>query len=269
MVRFGPLADAPRDCHSEDLSTNEFWLSQLPGGLPSKFDYRIVRSIAAAKTLILTLPHCDRGQAAVGLFHHRRLIGHDPVYSGIMVAWDHGHQELVDAFGSSKQFLSALREVTPQTLSSTSGRMDLWRGVVLDKMHALVRGVGLSWSESRDVACWFALRDYVPALQPSLVPVVLRASLDRSAIIVQHNARAEREVIVDPDQTLLVDSKLGLDGVNAALGCQTPLCNFDPDGAVFDRLIEGWRMAARRFQRRKGQIERQQHLAHKVDADEA
>jgi hypothetical protein len=162
LAQFGLPADVPRDCSSEDLPNNPFWLSQLPGGLPPKFDYCVVRSVAAA--LILTLLHCDRGRVAVGLLRHRHQIGADPVYGGMMVAWDHGHQELVD-----------------------------------------------------------------------------------------------------PDQVLRADSKLVLDEVDAALGHQTPLCDFDPDDAVFDRLIERWRTAARHFQRRKDQTELQRRLAHKVD----
>jgi hypothetical protein len=68
----------------------------------------------------------------------------------------------------------------------------------------------------------------------------------------------------DPDQVFRADSKLVLDEVDAALGHQTPLCDFDPDGAVFDRLIERWRTAARHFQRRKDQTELQRRLAHKL-----
>jgi hypothetical protein len=75
LAQFGLPADMPRDRSSEDLPNNPFWLSQLPGGLPPKFDYCVVRSVAA---LILTLPHCDRGRVAVGLLRHRHQIGADP-----------------------------------------------------------------------------------------------------------------------------------------------------------------------------------------------
>ena len=80
------------DC-TEGFSNNKFWLSQFSGGLPADFDYGVVRSVVDAKTLILVLPNCDRGRAAVELHRNRDLIGAATAYSGIIVAWDHDHRE--------------------------------------------------------------------------------------------------------------------------------------------------------------------------------
>lgn len=60
---------------TENPFKNEFWLARLPGGLPADFDYNVVRSVGDARALILTLPNCDRAQAAVRLFCHRNPAG--------------------------------------------------------------------------------------------------------------------------------------------------------------------------------------------------
>src|SRR6516162_6233646 len=67
-------AVAQRNCN-ESLSKSSIWLARLPGGLPVDFDYRVIKSAADAKTLILELPSGDRGRAAVELHRHRDLIG--------------------------------------------------------------------------------------------------------------------------------------------------------------------------------------------------
>jgi hypothetical protein len=104
---------ASNDC-TGSLSNNEFWLAELSGGLPSDFDYRLVLSAADAKMLILALPNCDRGRAAVGLYGQRDRIEPAAVYAGVVAAWDHDHRVVTDAFGSRQQLVAALREVAPR-----------------------------------------------------------------------------------------------------------------------------------------------------------
>jgi hypothetical protein len=98
-----------------------------------------------------------------------------------MVAWDHDHREIVDAFSSPTKFIAALRDVAPLLDAELPKRVEIWRGAVLSKNDRLRHFIGLSWTQSRNVACWFALREYVSTLQPSLVPIVLRANVDRAA----------------------------------------------------------------------------------------
>jgi hypothetical protein len=49
------------------------------------------------------------------------------------------------------------------------------------------------------------MRYYVPALQPSLRPLVFHVALDPRAIVAIHHGRHEREVVVDVRQALLLD----------------------------------------------------------------
>ncbi len=256
------MADAIISCDcTEGLSDSKFWLSQLPGGLPADFDYGTVKSVVDAKTLILVLPNCDRGRAAVELHRNRNLIGAAAAYSGIMVAWDHDHREIVDAFGSPEQFVAALKDVAPLFDSNIPNRMEVWRGAIVSTSGRLRDCIGLSWTRSRDVACWFALRDYVPALQPSLTPVVLHADIDQSIIVAMHGARAEQEVIVDVSRlVLLVGSVVELDRIDTPLvEFERPVGDLCRDNKAFDRLIANWRLSSAHYEHWKSVLAQRRH----------
>jgi hypothetical protein len=131
-------------------------------------------------------------------------------YVGIMLAWIHDSRRLLEAFGSADQFIRALRNVAPPVQLPTVKPIEIWRGTLVNRTTAITDSIGLSWTRSRNVACWFALYEYVAALQPSLAPVVLHAYRDRSVIVAQHNARAEQEVIIDVTRLPLTDSMINL-----------------------------------------------------------
>jgi hypothetical protein len=248
---------------ADRFSNGKFRLSQLPGGLPADFDYGFVKTPADAKKLILLLPSCDRGEAAVGLYNHYDLIGAETAHTGLMVAWDHDHRDVVDAFGSPERFVAALKEVAPPQDLNLPTRINVWRGIVANRNDLLDRSIGLSWTRSRGVACWFALRDYVPALQPSLIPIVLRANIERSVIVALHNVRAEREAILDVCRLRQTDSAITLDGLfELSLNeCPERLIDICPNNNVFDHLIAGWRPAAARYQHWKSRLELRRNLA--------
>jgi hypothetical protein len=259
VARTLPQAISRHDC-IETQSLNAIWLRDLSGGLPLGLDYGAIRSVADAKVLIRVLPNCDRGRAAVGLHRNRHLIGAGVAYVGIMAAWDRGHRETVDAFGSTKRFIRALRDVAPPPDLQAPKHMEVWRGALVDRDDMLRCSIGLSWTRSRNVACWFALRDYVPALQPSLVPVVLHANLDQSAIVATHTARAEQEVIVDVNRLILAGGTVSLDGIDILLG-GIRVANFDPDGIAVPQLIARWRLASARYEHWKNWIMLRRRLA--------
>ncbi|WGS18786.1 MULTISPECIES: hypothetical protein [unclassified Bradyrhizobium] len=240
---------APHD-HSESLADIEFWLPRLPGGLPVNFDYRAIKSEVDAKKLILELPGCDRGRAAVELYRHRELIGNAAAYRGIMVAWDHNHRDIIEAFGSPDRFVAALRDVAPPIEPCSSEPIDAWRGALLQRDESLRRSIGPTWTHSREVACWFALHDYVAQLQPSLTPVVLRTRIDRSLIVAEHNDRTEQELIVDARRLLTATNAVRLDGIDTWLSkVRHRIADLCPDGKAFDRLLADWRRASARYER--------------------
>ncbi len=241
---------------SGSLSNNEFWLAELSGGLPADFDYRLVRSAADAKTLILALPNCDRGRAAVGLYGQRDGIGPGAAYAGMMAAWDHDHRVVTDAFGSRDQLVAALREVAPRFDWASAREIDVWRGAVVNRDDALLHTVDLCWSRSRNVACWFGLRDYVPVLQPSLAPVVFCAKIDRTVVVARHDSRAEQEVIVDVARLLRGGYAVTLDGIDGRpLNERDRIVDLCPDREVFDRHMDNWRRAGARYGHWKSLLE--------------
>lgn len=249
-----PIGD-PQDC-AERLSDSQFWLSNVSGGLPTDFDYGVVRSVVDAKTLILVLPKCDRGRAAFELYRHRDLIGAAAVYSGIMVAWNHDHREVVDAFGSLAHFLAALKKVAPLLDPILPAQMEVWRGAVASRDDTLRSSIGLSWTRCREIACWFALHDYVAALQPSLAPIVLHANIDRSMIVATDCGRAEQEVLVDVDRlVLLASSVVTFDGDTSSFEFERRVGDLCLTKSAFDRLIADWRLASARYERWKRMLE--------------
>jgi hypothetical protein len=237
------------------FSDSAVWQRDLPGGLPPDFDYGLIKTIEDAEALIFILPTCDRGQAAIGLHGNRHSIGAAAAYGGIMAAWDRGHQEIVDAFGSCEKFVAALRHVAPPLDSKSPKYLEVWRGAVVNTDDVLSQAFGASWTRSRSIACWFALRDYVPALQPSRAPLVLHAHVDQSAIVARHTARAEQEVIVDVKQLLLAKSTIRMDGTDITFGdVHVRFADLDINSVVFDQLIAGWRLASARFEHWKNWI---------------
>jgi hypothetical protein len=88
------------------------------------------------------------------------------------------------------------------------GPVTIFRGVSGIGLRA--RAPGLSWTTSRDVACWYAHR--YPFLQGA--PLVLTAQVDGSELIYYENNRFEQEAIparipralVDPNPSTWVEA---------------------------------------------------------------
>jgi hypothetical protein len=214
------------------------WHTSLPFGLPDDFDFACIRTERDALLLMVTLPNRDRGKAALGLVKalgaplEKRV-----VYSGLMTAWDHDHREVLSAFGDPQAFANALRKV-----AEPSGRnrpVRAWRGV--SSPHA---AYGISWTTDRDVACWFAMRfrDHHRS------PMVFVADIPPALIIAEHDERAERELLVDPDE--LSWERVVLDD-GSAEGSEIEAYDVDVDQKPPRRAIDDWQLAAERYEKRK------------------
>lgn len=163
------------------------WEDGLNYGLPSNFDFDVVRTVGDAATLLYTLPNSDRGEAAKNLYEHRKIVGKRVAYRGLILAWERDHQELISAFGSEEELAAALRDVSPPSKRKKAVRA--WRGI--DDIRGTL---GMSWTTDRDIACWFAMRRF--AYRPT--PCVLVCDLYPQAIVAEHDGRRECELIVDP-----------------------------------------------------------------------
>jgi hypothetical protein len=102
--------------------------------------------------------------------------------------WNHDHDQLLAAVrhrGVIRQMMKAAEFDHPFT-----GRVTVFRGAAgLSLMNA---SKGLSWTVSRDVACWFALR----FSRNDCKPMVLRANIDAVDIVFWDNSRHEQEVVL-------------------------------------------------------------------------
>jgi hypothetical protein len=254
------FAAAPTTRHIDVTDQLSPWLFPLSAGLTEQFDYSRLRSSAAATAFILTLPYSDRVRAARGLYDHRKEIGHEAVYAGIMTAWDHDHRDIVEAFGSVARFTAALRDVAPRL--SHSDQLTIWRGALLNRSQPIADAIHISWTRSRNVACWFALRNYVPAIQPFQIPVVLRTRLEHDVVISRHNARAEQEVLIDPH--CLAACTIVVEGLDARFMMRTPLVDVTSDESTYSQLIVAWRRFAQRYQHWKTLFESHRICTHTV-----
>jgi hypothetical protein len=136
----------------------------------------------------------------------------------------------------------------------------IWRGVQMKKgEHPADAAFGVSWTRSRDVACWFVFRfDW----QPDVRPFVFRVDLDPRSVIAIHRARREREVLVNVEE--LNYHHIVLDGSKMTID------DLMPDSNAADHLIERWRRGceqerqrrrkrdAKRLERYKGRVQRTQ-----------
>lgn len=238
----------------------QFWHWQLLGGLPENFSYAAIRSNADARDLILALPKCDRGRAARELCERRNEVGAENAYAGVMVAWDHDHRNVIESFGSAKRFAAVLRTIAPRQHAISHRRSDIWRGALLHESKLVAHAISISWTRSRAIACWFALRNYVPVLQPHLIPIVLHANVANSSIITWHDARAEQEVIVDSID-LIRKGAIGVDLIGAPI-IHRRLADLKADDCTYCDKITSWRYASDRYQHWKDLFESRRICAH-------
>lgn len=226
------------------------WEDGLPFGLPSNFDFDVVRTVGDAATLLFKLPNSHRGEAAKSLYEHRRIGGKRVAYRGLILAWEHDHQELISAFDSEEALAAALREVSPPSRRKKPVRA--WRGI--DNIRG---ALGMSWTTDRDIACWFAMRQF--AYRPT--PCVLVCDLYPQAIVAEHNGRGECELIVDPIE--LETHAIFLDD-----GRKDPyeIYEFEDEchKQVASAEIAGWRLGYDRYEQAKNAklIRRLRNIGH-------
>jgi hypothetical protein len=226
------------------------WLDDLPIGLPEGFDYGNIRTVYDAESLMFRLPNEDRGKAARGLYEHRDQIGHQVVYAGMMEAWGYDHAVTRQAFQTDDDFAAALRAVAPPVKLTEPVRA--FRGIIVTEGDPAAPAIGLSWSRSPDIACWFALRVYLFAGVDlgAYRPFVFFTVLQPHMIVTAYHGRGERELIVEP---WMLAEDLEAIRVN---GTGFTLFDLDEDSRAPETVIAKWLRAADRHQRAKQEQER-------------
>jgi hypothetical protein len=169
------------------------------------------------------LPNRDRGLAAKRLYDQKHVVGDRVACRALMDGWEHDHSEMLTAFGQ-QGFIDALRDVALQPRRKHP--VQAWRGV-----NGFGNIVGVSWTRDRDIACWFAMRD-------GRMPFVVTTFLCPDAIVVEHNGRQEKELIVDPI------------GINVWLDVLGLTVEPDEPFEVPPHILADWQAASDRYEKR-------------------
>jgi hypothetical protein len=119
-------------------------------------------------------------------------------------------------------------------------RLTVYRGIALPQGDPGELACGVSWTRSRDIACWFATQYHTRNGNFSGVrPVVLRAVVEPWEIVAFYNGRGEQEVIVAPGIFLV--GAVMVDGTNIAWEELVYSC-------VPASTVEEWRVAGFRYE---------------------
>jgi hypothetical protein len=106
----------------------------------------------------------------------------------IRCVWNHEHHYLIHDTGGDARLIRRMMKCAKFDRPTLPDPVTVYRGI---SRVGLKKGSrGLSWTLSRDVACWFAYRRDFPK------PLVIRASVSPSEIILWDNDRSEEEVIL-------------------------------------------------------------------------
>lgn len=184
---------------------------QLASGLPSYAKSHLIAGLSgdinSALNLCVRAPNHWRGLIALAAFY---LGTPNPGYQEIVRSvWNHDHTHFVNAAGGRPGLVRRMMK-EGRFDHPHSGQLSIFRGVSWIGMSAATRG--LSWTTSRDVACWFARRFANETHQQ----IVLTANIDSSEIVFYDNERSEHEVVlkhavvgsVDCDQTTWTEAAL-------------------------------------------------------------
>ena len=113
----------------------------------------------------------------------------NPAYREIMRAvWNHDHNQLMGATQDDRRLIRRMLRAA-EFDHPFSGSVTAFRGT--SSINLRTASKGLSWTLSRDVACWFAHRFDREDQQP----LVLKARIDAADIIFWDNTRREQEIV--------------------------------------------------------------------------
>lgn len=105
-------------------------------------------------------------------------------------AWEHDHHYMHAYFRPPE--LRALFKEAGKVPDNLPPKVTVWRG---GRWHHHRLVLGLSWTTSRAVACWFATK-WGAIAHRAEGPLVVRATVDRRRILHASNERCESEVVI-------------------------------------------------------------------------
>jgi hypothetical protein len=189
----------------------------------------------------------DCGKAARALWEQRAHVERDRVYAALMGAWDWEHNALCEAFGTIDDLASALRAVAPPL--KLEQPLKVWRGIMVHDNPAEA-AIGLSWSTSFPVACWFATERAGFARmmeQRGAHPFVFALTATADEIIALHGGgtvttATEREALLEPAKLDKLTHKIVIEGTTITLA------DLQSDSRAPAEAVARWRAASARYE---------------------
>lgn len=143
--------------------------------------------LEACGSLITAARNAERGR--IVRFLYDRGINSNAFREALSAAWELDHAEVFKSAGTWRRFISMFRYAAFALPNDLPDPVTIWRGTCgLPFDNA---SFGPSWTLKRDAACWFAMRE----ADHFGMPLVLRMSVPKRALIFYSNQRSEAEVI--------------------------------------------------------------------------
>lgn len=139
----------------------------------------------AAADLVRSIDGPSRAYLAIAFWHAK--IPRSVFRVVLEQVWSHDHSELIRA-AATRRRLRAMFRYAQFDVSVLPQSFQVWRGIRSHQMP----GLHYSWTTSRDIACWFAMR----FVQGTRTPVVLTTQVSRDSVAMYTDERGEREVLV-------------------------------------------------------------------------
>ena len=152
---------------------------------------RLEHDPGAAEDLLFAAPNRLRGLIVLILFFTHGFPRE--VFRRVLLdCWTHDHAHLIAAAGTRRDLRRLFEDARYPIPAELGETVTIWRGTCDLPLHKA--RLGYSWTTSRDVACWFAMRRAIGNTVKS--PLVLRATLPRERIALFTHDRGEAEVVV-------------------------------------------------------------------------
>ncbi len=142
----------------------------------------------AALSFCISLNNDKRGIVAVAMWRNKVPVTAFRAF--LSSAWDHDHRYVIEAAENRRTLGHMFRYAAFPIPSEFPDVVTLWRGtskLTLDEARE-----GYSWTNDRDVACWFAMR----FAETNGFPLVLAAEVSKSDIALFHTERSEAEAVL-------------------------------------------------------------------------
>lgn len=152
----------------------------------------------AADGLVSACHNSERGEVVACLYRAR--LPRAAFRRALGAAWDHDHQETLEAAGSRRKLVAWFTYAAFSIPPDLPEIVTIWRGVSATTRP--LAALGLSWTTRREVAAWFAMR----FASPERPPLLIRRAVPRKRLVYWSDERGEGEVIPrDVDFNVEVD----------------------------------------------------------------